>query len=161
LGCAEIAIFNPTNTTSAAYQEDLRCDEADGTPKWHRIRLSALTHPNVLAELRGERRPIRGAVSLDMLNRWVAHWREPVHALEDVRATRTEWPQRAVTGRPGKGYRPGPDCQARGMGLWPDAGAGVWSPAVWEACLHLPPDGVPGLARLYPPSALPELGGDC
>jgi hypothetical protein len=161
LGCAEIAIFNPTNTTSAAYQEDLRCDEADGTPKWHRIRLSALNHPNVLAELRGEPRPIRGAVSLDMLNRWVEEWCEPVHDPEDVRATDIEWPPSSVTGGPGKWYRPGPDFQARGMGLWPDAGAGVWSPSIWEACLQLPPDGVQGLARLYPSSALPELGGDC
>ena len=43
----------------------------------------------------------------------------------------------------------------------PDDGSGVWSPAVWEACLQLPPDGAPGLARLYPPGALPELGVDC
>ncbi len=156
LGCAEIAIFNPTNTTSAAYQEDLRCDEADGTPKWHRIRLSALNHPNVLAELRGDSRPIKGAVSLDLLNRWVQEWCEAVTDPEDVRATDVEWP-------PGSGlwHRPGPIFQARGMGLWPDDGAGVWSPAVWEACLQLPLDGVPGLARLYPPSAPPELGADC
>jgi hypothetical protein len=47
------------------------------------------------------------------------------------------------------------------MGLWADDGGGVWSPSVWEACLELPPDGVPGLARLYPLAALPELGVDC
>jgi hypothetical protein len=125
LGCAEIAIFNPTDTTSAAYQEDLRCDEADGTPKWHRIRLSALNHPNVLAELRGQPRPIKGAVSLDLLGRWLEEWCEPVTDPQDVHATDFEWPPPAVTDRPGKWYRPGPIFQARGMGLWPDDGAGV------------------------------------
>src|SRR5262249_20376681 len=63
-GHAWVAFFNPTTTTSQAYQEDVACDEADGTPRWHRRRLSALNHPNVLAGLRGEPRPIPGAVSL-------------------------------------------------------------------------------------------------
>jgi hypothetical protein len=35
LGSAWLAILNPTSTTSQAYQEDLACDEADGTPRWH------------------------------------------------------------------------------------------------------------------------------
>jgi hypothetical protein len=149
LGSAWLAIFNPTSTTSQAYQEDMATDEADGTPRWHRIRLSALAHPNVTAELAGRGKPVKGAVSLAMIDDWVREWCEPVTDPADRRATDIEW-------RPGSGYyfRPGPIFQARALGIWPDLGDGVWSPAVWEACVAGPDPGLPA-------SGLPELGVDC
>jgi hypothetical protein len=149
LGCAEICIFNPTNVTSQVYQEDMRCDDPDGTPKWHRIRLSALDHPNIRAELRGQPRPIPGAVSLDMVTLWLQDWCEPVEYAEDVVATDVEFPPGSC-----RWYRPGPIFQARALGLWPDTGAGVWSPALWQACfpLYEPP---------LPLDRLPEIGCDC
>jgi hypothetical protein len=149
LGHAQLCIFNPTDSTSQAYQEDLRADDAGGCPRWHRVRLNALNHPNVLAELQGEPKPIPHAVSLDQINGELRDLCEPVEDVTDVLGTDLEWP-------PGSGqwYRPGPVFQARWLGVWPDAGAGVWSPALWEACF---PAGEPRL----PLGRLPEIGVDC
>ena len=143
------AIFNPTETTSQAYQEDMLCDDPDGVPRWHRIRLSVLEHPNIKAELEGRPKPVPGAISLDTLRGWIADWAEPVEHQEDVRATDVEFP-------PGSGrwYRPGPIFQSRALGLWPDAGGGVWSPSLWQACF-------PFATPPFPLNLLPEIGVDC
>lgn len=148
-GDAWVSIFNPTTTTSQAYVESMLEAHEDGTPRWNQMRLSALDHPNVLADLRGEPRPVPGAVNLAMVNENLADWAEPIHHLEDVTRTDIEWP-------PGSGrhYRPGPLFQARVMGLWPDAGNGVWSPALWEACFPL-------VEPAIPLTTLPEIGVDC
>jgi hypothetical protein len=78
LGCAMLAIFNPTSTTSHAYQEDIRAEDEDGKPNWHRFRLSALEHPNITEELAGRPKLIPGAVSIQMIDQWVKDWCEPV-----------------------------------------------------------------------------------
>jgi hypothetical protein len=147
LGHAELCIFNPTSTTSQVYQEDMACDDPLRPPPWHRIRLSALGHPNVRADLEGRPRPVPGAVTRAMVDAWVREWCEPLGP-EDRLATDLEWP-------PGSGqwYRPGPIFQSRALGLWPDAGSGVWSPALWDACLREPPP--------LPFPGLPEVGCDC
>ncbi len=151
LGHAELAIFNPTSTTSQAYLEDILADDVDGLPRWHRVRLSALDHPNVVEELAGREKRIPGAVSLAMIEEWVHDWTEPVTDPADVRATDVEWR--------GQWIRPGPLFQARAMGVWPDVGEGVFSPSVWEACLGVPAEQLPGL---YPATGeLPEIGADC
>jgi hypothetical protein len=152
VGDACLIIYNPTDTTSQAYQEDMAAQESEGLV-WHRFRLSALNHPNVLADLRGERRPIPQAVNLRMVNEWVRDWCDPVEDADDRRATDLEWPPSAVTGRPGKWYRPGPEFQARALGLWPDTGSGVWSDALWAACLDRP-------RPAFPRDSLPEIGCD-
>jgi hypothetical protein len=143
---AELAIFNPTDTTSQAYLEDHRWSE-DEAKSWHRFRLSALNHPNVLAELAGGAKPIPGAVSLRQVNEWVKEWCEPV-ALGDHRATDVQWP-------PGSGVwvRPGPIFQSRAMGCWPDTGTGVWGDALFDACVR-------GPCPAWPLSQLPEIGCD-
>ncbi len=143
------AIFNPTTTTSQAYQESMLADAPDGTPRWTQLRLSALNHPNVLADLANRPRPVPGAVNLSMVNDNLADWTEPVEHMEDVVATDVEWP-------PGSSrwYRPGPLFQARVMGLWPDTGSGVWSPALWAACFPL-------VEPSLPLGTLPEIGVDC
>ncbi|HEX5272171.1 MAG TPA: hypothetical protein VFW33_16860 [Gemmataceae bacterium] len=147
LGHAELCIFNPTSTTSQVYQEDLACDDPSRPPPWHRIRLSALNHPNIKADLEGRRRPVPGAVTKAMVDEWVREWCEPVRP-GDHEATDLEWP-------PGSSrwYRPGPIFQARAMGQWPDTGSGVWSPALWDACLREPPP--------FPFPGTPEIGCDC
>jgi hypothetical protein len=43
-----LAIGNPTDTSTAAYQRDSLADR-DGTPTWRRFRLSSLGHPNIAA----------------------------------------------------------------------------------------------------------------
>src|SRR5215471_11911645 len=129
-GHAQLCIFNPTDTTSQAKAEDNREADADGRPRWHRFRLSVLNHPNVLAELQGEPKPIRGAVSVAMVGEMVRDWCEPVLDPNDRRATDVEW----LPGS-GKWHRPGAIFQARALGLWPDTGSGVWGEALFSACL--------------------------
>jgi hypothetical protein len=154
LGHAELNIYNPTDTTSAAYAEE-NAVNPDGSPRYHVFRLSALNHPNVLADLRGEPRPVPGAVNLAMVNEWVRDWCEPVKDPADRRATDVQWPPEEYRdpAEPARWYRPGPVFQSRGLGLWPDSGAGVWSDALFEACLA-------GPRPPFPPDDPPEIGAD-
>ncbi len=149
LKCAWIAIFNPTSTTSQAYQEDMRCDSSDGEPFWTRIRLSALDHPNIAAQLAGLPKPVRGAVSLAMVNDWVEQWTEPLHASEERRFNDLEWPPGS-----GKWFRPYSTFQARAQGTWPDTGSGVWGPALFDSCF-------PAVDPLFPLDRFPQIGCDC
>jgi hypothetical protein len=146
---AWLVLGNPTDTTSQMFLEDMQADGVDGERRWHRFRLSARDHPNITAELAGRPRPIPGAVSLAMFDQWVQEWCEPI-GWEDRRLSDIEWPPHS-----GCWLRPGPTFQCRALGLWPDAGCGVWSPALWEACTTgerppFPDEGV-----------LPEIGCDC
>ncbi len=154
LGHAWLSIYNPTTTTTQAYLEANSADP-DGTPRWHLFRLSAADHPNLLAELEGRPKPVPAAVSLAMFGEWLAEWCEPV-APADRKATDFAWPPLewcARHGREPKWYRPGPIFQARALGLDPDAGDGVWSPPLWEACVR-------GPAPPFPLAELPQLGID-
>jgi phage terminase large subunit len=56
-----LAIANPTYTTGDFYEVCRRRDE------WHVISISCLDHPNVMAEMRGQKPPIPAAVTL----RWI------------------------------------------------------------------------------------------
>lgn len=91
LGHSELAIFNPVSATSHAYLEDCACDEPGGELRWHRIRLSALDHPNIQHEYATGRKLIRGAVGVDMLEAWVNDWTDPVQP-GDERPTDIVWP---------------------------------------------------------------------
>jgi hypothetical protein len=91
LGHSQLCIFNPTDTTSQAKLEDDRASAEDGTPRWHRHRLSVLDHPNITAELDGRKKPVPGAVSLAMVGEMVRDWCEPVDEKDRV-ATDIEWP---------------------------------------------------------------------
>ncbi len=161
LGHSQLAIGNPTDTDSQFYREDVYCDEVEGgVPRWHRLRLSALNHPNVKAQLQGGEKVIPEAVSLDMVARNIRDMCTPVEHLEDVRPSDLEFPPAGATAdlREYLGthryWRPGPEFQARWLGQWPDTGNGVWSPSLWEQCfpLHEP---------LLPLHRLPEIGVDC
>lgn len=129
-GHAWLAIFNPTDTSSQAYLEEL-------TGNWHVVSLSALEHPNVLAELRGLPAPYPSAVRLGRLNEQIKSWCTPVNGIP--KRTDIEWP-------PGSGQhlRPGPIAEARLLGRWPSqATNGVWSDGAWqaaEACMLPEPD---------------------
>jgi hypothetical protein len=148
LGHAWLAIFNPTDTTTAAYQEDQEALDPDGNIRWHRFRLSALDHPNVLAGLRGEPKPIRGAVSKEMVDSWIADWCDPIDPADRTELD-IEWP-------PGSGnwFKPGPIMQCRGMGLWPAQGAGIWSDPLWEVISR-------AIEPAFPLTHLPVIGCDC
>lgn len=122
-----VAIMNPTDTSSRAYQE--YC-----TGRWNLIHISALDHPNVLAALRGEDPPFAGAVQLDWVNEKVEAWCTPLGQSEH-QAGDFEWP-------PGSGewFRPGPLFESRVMGRWPSqATNAVWSQAAVEAMMKQQP----------------------
>ena len=128
---AWLAIGNPVTTSSQSYLED-RAKAPDGSPKWRLFTLSALNHPNVLAELAGLPPPIPNAVSLTQVNQWVKDWCEPVE-VQDKRPNDLEWPPNS-----GKWYRPGPQMLARGMGIRPvdgvdtAIGAKAWAEATYK-----------------------------
>jgi hypothetical protein len=119
-GCLWLAICNPTDTSSQAYQEVLN-------GKFHIISVSALDHPNVAAELLGLPAPFPAAVRLEWVIGRIAEWCTPIPAA-DKRAGDVEFP-------PGGGiwFRPGPLFESRVLGRWPSTATNaVWSDAMWQ-----------------------------
>lgn len=127
-GHAIVAFYNPTSQGSWAAVEEKAVD-IDGKPSWRIIRLSALDHPNITAELAGLPPPIPEAVRLAKVEGWVQDWCARIEAPgapDDF-----EW-------RPGSGnwYRPGPLFYCRVWGRRPPTGVdAVWSEAVFEAAV--------------------------
>jgi hypothetical protein len=118
-----LCILNPTDTSSRAYEEELK-------GKFHVLTVSALEHPNIAAELAGMPAPFPAAVRLAWVQERIAEWCEPVSAA-DRRAGDIEFP-------PGSGQwvRPGPIAESRLLGRWPTQGAtSVWTEAMWQAAL--------------------------
>ncbi len=115
-----LAIFNPTDTSSQAYAEEMMGG-------WHVITISVLDHPNIAAELAGQPPPFPAAIRLARVEDLLLKWCRPVegpHKLTDI-----EWP-------PGSGeyLRPGPIAEARLLGRWPSqATYNVWSDAAWQS----------------------------
>jgi hypothetical protein len=125
-----LAIGNPVTTSSQSYVED-RATNPDKTPKWKLHTLSALNHPNILAQMRGEPMPIPNAVSIEQIDQWVEDWSDPV-APSDKREGDFEW-------RPGSGnwYRPGPQMKARAMGIRPIEGVDtIWGMGAWNEAVR-------------------------
>ncbi|MGB0383361.1 MAG: hypothetical protein ACPGWR_00935 [Ardenticatenaceae bacterium] len=119
-GGAWLAIFNPTDTSSQAYAEEL-------SGGWHTISISILDHPNIAAELAGHPPPFPAAMRLSRLETLLTKWCRPAEA--PLKATDIEWP-------PGSGeyLRPGPIAEARLLGRWPSQSTGsVWSDGAWKA----------------------------
>lgn len=118
-----VCFFNPTDSSSQAYQEEQRGG-------WSTVVMSALDHPNVAAELAGLPPPFPAAVSLAQVNDWLAEWADPIEAA-DAQVTDIHWP-------PGSGHwlRPGPLAESRVLGRWPSQAAySVWSDSLWQAVL--------------------------
>lgn len=139
-----LCIFNPLNKNCQAYQEWAGNSEDD--MRWRTFSFSALDHPNIAAELRGESPPIPGAVTVSQIDDWIADWCMPI-AIEEKRVTDILWR--------GHWYRPGPEFEARALGLWPSSDfTSVWSDALWNACVNM--EAPPPPIDLYP-----ELGIDC
>ncbi len=87
-----LAIFNPITTNCQAFIEDNLVDDSPDNPPWHRIRLSALDHPNIEAELKGLPKPIPGAVSVHMVENWIRDYCEEIERTEDLEITDFRWP---------------------------------------------------------------------
>src|SRR5579862_885530 len=125
--CYWLAICNPTDTTSRAYEEEMK-------GKFHVISVSALDHPNIAAELAGEPAPFPAAVRLAWVHERIEEWCTRIPA-QDALAGDLEFP-------PGSDiwYRPGPLAESRLLGRWPTQGStSVWTEAMWMAALQEQP----------------------
>lgn len=121
-GSAWLAIFNPTDTSSQAYQEWL-------SGGWHIINLSVLEHPNIAAELAGLPPPYPAAIRLARVDTLIRKWCRPLSEGATPTATDIEWPPES-----GAWWRPGPVAEARLLGRWPSqATNNVWSDGSWQA----------------------------
>jgi len=129
-----LAIMNPTDTSSKAYQEEL-------SGGWKVITISALEHPNLAAELRGLPKPFPKAISLS----WVLErmkWCTPIEAKEK-KAGDFCWPPEDFCKEKSihpQWYRPGPLFESRVLGRWPSqATDSVWSEAMWLSAIERKP----------------------
>lgn len=141
-----LAILNPTDTTSAAYEADL-------SGKWHVITISALDHPNIAAELRSDPPPFPKAVRLAYIEDHVRDWCTPIAAADVEVGRDIEFP-------PGSGqwYRPGPEFEGKVLGRWPSqATNNVWSDLLIAAALR---DSEPYPPLEEPDDELPQIGCD-
>jgi hypothetical protein len=137
--CIWVVIFNPTNTNSRAYQESLTGD-------WHVIHVSALDHPNIHAELRGDPPPFPAAVRLKWVLGRIKRWCKRLGEDEIITAKDFEFP-------PGSGewYRPNVDFETRVLGRWPSSATNaLWDETVCAACD----------IRQEIPDECPEIGCD-
>lgn len=104
--CYFLAICNPTDPTSQAYQEEL-------TGRWHVITVSAFEHPNIHLELNGHMPAISGAIRLEHLLSQLKEWTTPIQ--DGLRASDITFA--------GQHYRPGPVAEARLLGRYPSQGS--------------------------------------
>lgn len=154
-GHAWLVIFNPTDTTSQAYQEE----QAGG---WHVFSMSALDHPNVLAGMDRRRGgnavdPIDAAVDILQVDDWIRDWCEEVDEREHVE-TDLQWcgPDGVM-----RWHRPGGEMEARGLGLWPSLGTyGVWSESLWRRITELRPGESERDRMRIAWDDLPQIGND-
>jgi hypothetical protein len=123
-GCLWLAICNPTDPASRAYEEDV-------SGRFYVVNVSALEHPNIEAELRGKAAPYPSAVRLSWIEEQVKRTCTPV-AGGDQTALDFEFPPAS-----GRFYRPGPVFESRVLGRWPTQGSqSVWTEAAWEKALE-------------------------
>jgi hypothetical protein len=152
-----LATLNPTDTTVPVYAEEQSGD-------YHTVRMSALEHPNIINELKGEELLIPGAVEIAMLNVWFRDWFEEVHK-DDYRPGDVIWPpdwskKYGAIERfgPQRVLRPSADGQSRVLGIWPTASEwAVWNDKAWlSACRKL--DGQKPIPLEW--RVLPQIGCD-
>jgi hypothetical protein len=111
-----VAIGNPFEPTGPFYDASL-------SENWHTITISAMDHPNIIAELQGLPAPYPGAVSLQRINEAIGEHCEvsDAHSVENF-----EWP-------PGSGqwYRPDAEFEAGVLGRFPTESTMTVIPPSW------------------------------
>ena len=128
-GMAWLATYNPHDTTTPAYA----AEQGGG---WAVVRLSALEHPNIAAELRGEPPPVPSAVRLARVEARILRQCE---RCEPGTEGAFLWPPLPVVGVvpenagsvPWGWYKPvDPLFEVQVLGRWPSGGTrAVWTPA--------------------------------
>lgn len=170
---ARLGLFNPTDTTSRVYAEMSGTEKKDSGgrgagPQWTVVRMSALDHPNIEAELKGEEPPVPDAMGLETFDRLFRKWSQIVgaHDVNDKQlrlATDVVWPPEwakdfcAKTKRQPRLWRPGPIAEARLLGRFPRQGINsVYSDGDWSAAVR---EGYP-LLPIPLPLVVPQIGCD-
>jgi intein/homing endonuclease len=135
-----LAICNPTDVTSRAYQEVL-------SGSWYVMDIRAIDHPNIEAALRGEPVPYPNAVGVSYIDNMVRKYCEEIDPA-DRRSADILW---ALPNREGireldrskwQCYRPGPMMESRVLGRWPtNSTSAIWSDAMWNASERRPDSG--------------------
>lgn len=122
-GHSWLCFYNPNDTTSPAY-------EYEQSGRMPVVRLSALEHPNILAQLEGREPPIPGAVRLETIRERINAECDQIAVEQIDHTTDFEFPVGS-----GKWYRartPTFDPQVRGR--WPRVGVeALWPVAALEA----------------------------
>lgn len=122
---AFLCLYNPTDPTSVMRRLE------DNDKGYKIVRLSAMEHPNVVAELEGKPRPFPGAVTLDWVrNTIITHSEEipPPSSLDNLPRNQIQFE--------GKWYQLDGEVEARVFGQWPSAGEfSVWTQLIWERVL--------------------------
>ncbi len=177
-GHAWLVIFNPTTTSAQVFIEYSRAeaDERGGkVPPWLIVRMSALDHPNIDAELKGNKPPIPHAMRVDKFERLLKQWstltgadpNKPVGSELGPEPNDVVWPPVWAkdycekTGQVSRVYRPGPEAESRLLARFPSQGStSVWGDGDWmAACRELP-----GMEPLPEPGGetlgIPEIGAD-
>lgn len=141
-----LAIMNPTDTASYAYQEYLSGD-------WHIIQISAFDHPNIKAQLEGLPRPYPKAISLDWIEKRIKQWCRPVGDSDKKKPQDFCWPPIAHCLKYGiepQWFRPDSRFEGRVLGRWPSSGTnGIWSEALADMAF-MPKPHLQRESRLYP-----------
>jgi len=132
-----LAIGNPTDTTSYAFNQFQ-------SGEWHVIQISALEHPNIMAELEGRPRPFPKAISLKWVNDKLRSWCRKLQPNEKPKpGIDFCWPPLEHCQRKGiepVWYRPGSIFEGRVLGRWPSTSPdAVWSNAVFRFCCEVKP----------------------
>lgn len=109
-----LCIFNPTSTSTQVFNEW-------NSPEWHKIRISSVEHPNIVAELQGKAPPYPGAIRLKHFDQLLRKWSTPTQGkptLDDL-----EWPPNS------KNFiTPGNLARCRCLGLFPTTSIdSVWN----------------------------------
>lgn len=136
-----LLLYNPTDPASAVY--DMESDENANL-----IVVSALEHPNVELERRGDEPRYASAVHMDWITRQFKNEERatPIEAV-DAEPGDIEWPPDS-----GQWYRPGFWIETRVLARWPTSTIGaVWSEAAFTAAEE---------ASLPIPKIAPQIGCD-
>lgn len=112
-----LCLYNPNDSSSPAYA-------AEDSGLWNVVRLSALDHPNVAAELRGEPPPIPSAIRLSRIRERLASECEPGSGDDSFAFDGVRYVPRT------------PEFEAQVLGRWPSVSlASVWTDALFRRCL--------------------------